>query len=74
MVESFRSVIAALLSLPIPPNAAISGHAATGELVLALSHDYVLMRRDRGFLYTSEVYLAMTLLLGSGEVQEGGYW
>ncbi|KAL0007304.1 hypothetical protein SO802_008806 [Lithocarpus litseifolius] len=53
---------AALLSLPIPTIVVVLGHAAAGELVLALSHDYVLMRRDRSFLYMSEVDLAMTLL------------
>nr|POF01749.1 hypothetical protein CFP56_06136 [Quercus suber] len=36
MVESFRSVIVALLSLPIPTIAAIYGHFATSGLVLAL--------------------------------------
>ena len=61
MVDSFKSVMSALLSLPVPTIAAISGHAAAGELVLALGHDYVLMRRDRGILYMSEVDLAMTL-------------
>uniref|UniRef100_A0A7N2LF76 Delta(3)-Delta(2)-enoyl-CoA isomerase n=2 Tax=Quercus lobata TaxID=97700 RepID=A0A7N2LF76_QUELO len=61
MVESFRSVMSALLSLPVPTIAAVSGHAAAGGLVLALGHDYVLMRRDRGFLYMSEVDLAITL-------------
>ena len=61
MVKSIKSVIAALLSFPIPTIAAVSSHAAVGGLVLALGHDYVLMRCDRGFMYTSEVDLAMTL-------------
>ncbi|XP_075643635.1 enoyl-CoA delta isomerase 2, peroxisomal-like [Castanea sativa] len=61
MVESFRSVIAALFSLPIPTIAAVSSHATVGGLVLALGHDYALMRSNRGFLYMSEVDLAMTL-------------
>ena len=61
MAQSFRSVIAALISLPIPTVAAVSGHAAAAGLILALGHDYVLMRRDRGFLYMSEVDLAITL-------------
>ena len=61
MVKSVRSVIAALLSFPIPTIVAVSGHAAASGLVLALGHDYVLMSCERGFLYTSEVDLAMTL-------------
>ncbi|XP_075633569.1 enoyl-CoA delta isomerase 3-like [Castanea sativa] len=36
MVESFRSIIVALLFLPIQTIAAVSGHAAAGGLVLAL--------------------------------------
>ncbi|XP_050282819.1 enoyl-CoA delta isomerase 2, peroxisomal-like [Quercus robur] len=61
MVESFRSVVVALLSLPILTNATVSGHAAASGVVLTLGHDYVLMRHDRGFLYMSEVDLAITL-------------
>nr|POE70845.1 enoyl-coa delta isomerase 3 [Quercus suber] len=53
MVESFRSIMSALLSLPIPTIAAVSGHATASGLVLALGHDYVLIRYDRGFLYMS---------------------
>ena len=49
MVESFRSIMFAFLSLPIPTIVAVSGHATAGGMALALGHDYVLMRRDRGF-------------------------
>ncbi|KAK7847182.1 enoyl-coa delta isomerase 3, partial [Quercus suber] len=42
MVESFGSVMSALLSLPVPTISAVSGHAAAGGLVLALGHDYPL--------------------------------
>lgn len=38
-----------------------TGHAAAAGLLFALSHDYVLMRRDRGVLYMSEVDMGMTL-------------
>ena len=54
MVESFRSIMSALLSLPVPTITTVSSHAATDELVLTLGHDYILMRRDHGFLYMSE--------------------
>ncbi|KAB1219146.1 Carnitinyl-CoA dehydratase [Morella rubra] len=60
MVDSFRPVAAALLSLPMPTIAAVSGHAAAAGFLLALSHDYFLMRRDRGVLYMSEVDLGLT--------------
>lgn len=60
MVESFKPVVAALLSLPMPTIAAVTGHAAAAGLLLALSHDYVLVRSDRGVLYMSEVDLGLT--------------
>ncbi|MBA0849385.1 hypothetical protein Goshw_015378 [Gossypium schwendimanii] len=61
MVDLFKPVIAALLSLPMPTVAAITGHAAAGGFVLALSHDYLIMRKDRGVLYMSEVDIALTI-------------
>lgn len=60
MVESFRPVVSALLSLPMPTVAAVSGHAAAAGFLLALSHDYILMKRDRAVLYMSEVDLGLT--------------
>lgn len=48
MVAVFKPVVAALLSLPMPTIAAINGHAAAAGFMLALSHDYILMRSDKG--------------------------
>ncbi|OVA07444.1 Crotonase superfamily [Macleaya cordata] len=61
MVESFKPIVADLLSLPLPTIAAVSGHAAAAGFILALSHDYVLMRKDRGVLYMSEIDIGGTL-------------
>lgn len=61
MVQIFKPVVAELLSLPMPTIAAISGHAAAAGFLLALSHDYLIMRRDRGVLYMSEVDLGLSL-------------
>lgn len=61
MVESFRPVVAAMMDLPMPTVAAVNGHAAAAGLTLALSHDYVIMRRDKGVLYMSEVDIGLTL-------------
>ncbi|WVY98904.1 hypothetical protein V8G54_031055 [Vigna mungo] len=61
MSNSLRPVLAALFSLPIPTVAAVSGHAAAAGAVLALAHDHVLMRGDRGVLYMPEVDLGITL-------------
>ncbi|KAL1806449.1 hypothetical protein ACET3Z_029517 [Daucus carota] len=61
MVELFRPVVADLMDLPMPTVAAVTGHAAAAGMVLALSHDHVLMRRDRGIMYMSEVDIGLTL-------------
>ncbi|XP_071700481.1 enoyl-CoA delta isomerase 2, peroxisomal-like [Rutidosis leptorrhynchoides] len=57
----FKALVADLISLPMPTIAVVTGHAAGGGLVLALCHDYVLMRRDRGVLYMSEVDVGMSM-------------
>ncbi|KAK1379875.1 enoyl-CoA delta isomerase 2, peroxisomal-like [Heracleum sosnowskyi] len=60
MVELFRPVVKDLIALPMPTIGAITGHAAAAGLVLALSHDHVFMRRDRGVMYMSEVDIGLT--------------
>lgn len=55
MDNLLRSVVSDLLSLPMPTLAAVTGHASAAGYILALAHDYVLMRSDRGFLYMSEL-------------------
>ncbi|KAK1378087.1 enoyl-CoA delta isomerase 1, peroxisomal-like [Heracleum sosnowskyi] len=61
MSLKLRSVIKDLLSLPMPTIAAITGHASAAGAILALSHDYVYMRKDRGFIYMSEVDIGLKL-------------
>ncbi|CAA6661147.1 unnamed protein product [Spirodela intermedia] len=55
MTSAFQRTLAALISLPMPTVAAVTGHAAAAGFFLVLAHDYALMRADRGFLYMSEV-------------------
>ncbi|XP_071938061.1 enoyl-CoA delta isomerase 2, peroxisomal-like [Coffea arabica] len=61
MVEIFKPLVADLISLPMPTIAAITGHAAAAGLMLAVSHDYITMRSDKGVLYMSELDIGMTL-------------
>lgn len=61
MTELLKPVVAALLNLPMPTIAALTGHAAAGGFVLAMSHDYVIMRRDRGVIYMSEVDIGLSM-------------
>ncbi|KAL9670146.1 hypothetical protein QQ045_007697 [Rhodiola kirilowii] len=60
MVECFKPVVAELISLPMPTIAAVTGHAAAAGFALALCHDYVLMRSDKGLMYMSELDIGMT--------------
>ncbi|KAJ8765991.1 hypothetical protein K2173_020507 [Erythroxylum novogranatense] len=50
-----QSLISDFISLPMPTIAAVTGHASAAGMILALSNDYVLMRKERGFLYMSEM-------------------
>ena len=60
LVNNFKPIIADLLSLPMPTIAAVSGHAAAAGFMLAISHDYVLMKNDRSVLYMSELDIGLT--------------
>ncbi|KAK2978102.1 hypothetical protein RJ640_009266 [Escallonia rubra] len=55
------SLVKDLISLPMPTVAAVSGHASAAGFVLALCHDYVLMRKDRGYLYVSELDIGLVI-------------
>ncbi|XP_022746653.1 enoyl-CoA delta isomerase 1, peroxisomal-like [Durio zibethinus] len=59
MSSKLRALINDLISFPMPTIAAITGHACAAGLILALSHDYIVMRKDRGFLYMSEMNIGM---------------
>ncbi|KAL5733273.1 hypothetical protein ACOSQ2_032965 [Xanthoceras sorbifolium] len=61
MSLKLRSVVAEFISLPLPTIAAVTGHASAAGLILALSHDYIFMRRDRGFLYMSELDIGLKI-------------
>ncbi|XP_071715349.1 enoyl-CoA delta isomerase 2, peroxisomal-like [Rutidosis leptorrhynchoides] len=61
MVNLFKQLITDFISLPMPTIACVTGHAAAAGLILTISHDYVLMRRDRGVLCMSEIDLGLTL-------------
>ncbi|KAJ4722640.1 enoyl-CoA delta isomerase 2, peroxisomal-like [Melia azedarach] len=61
MVEAFKPVVAAMISLPMPTIAAVNGHAAAAGFLLALSHDYIIMKRDKSVLYMSEMDIGLTL-------------
>ncbi|XP_042515429.1 enoyl-CoA delta isomerase 2, peroxisomal-like [Macadamia integrifolia] len=59
--SKFKELTTEIISLPLPTIAAISGHASAGGFILALCHDYILMRKDRGVLYMSELDISFPL-------------
>ena len=48
-VDRIHAMFAKVLTLPVPTVAAVNGHAFGGGAMLALAHDYRVMRSDRGF-------------------------
>ncbi|CAL9008006.1 unnamed protein product [Prunus brigantina] len=61
MDAKLRSLVSDFISLPVPTIAAVSGHASAAGFILALSHDHLFMRRDRGFIYMSELDIELIL-------------
>jgi Delta3-Delta2-enoyl-CoA isomerase len=48
-------LLARILTLPVPTMAAVNGHAFGAGAMLAMAHDFRVMRGDRGFLCFPEV-------------------
>ncbi|MFF2083434.1 enoyl-CoA hydratase-related protein [Nocardia sp. NPDC058176] len=48
-VEAVHTLFGRVLTLPMPTVAAIGGHAFGAGAMLAIAHDYRVMRADRGF-------------------------
>jgi Delta3-Delta2-enoyl-CoA isomerase len=48
-------VLARMLTLPVPTAAAVVGHAFGAAAMLALAHDFRVMREDRGYFCLPEV-------------------
>jgi len=54
-VGRVHALLARVLTLPIPTAAAINGHAFGAGAMLAMAHDYRIMRAGRGFFCFPEV-------------------
>nr|DAD34744.1 TPA_asm: hypothetical protein HUJ06_005384 [Nelumbo nucifera] len=61
MGDGLKAIMVDLPSLPMPTIAAVLGHAAAVGFMLALSHDYVLMRKDKEILYMSDLDIGLSL-------------
>lgn len=65
VLRELERLVLDLLKLNMPTYAAICGHAAAGGLLFAMAHDHRMMRKDRGFLYSSAVDINFVLPPGS---------
>ncbi|XP_031499441.1 enoyl-CoA delta isomerase 3-like [Nymphaea colorata] len=65
LLASFEQVALRYLRLGVPTVAAVRGHAAGAGFLLAMAHDYRVMRRDRGFLYFAAVDVGVQIPAGS---------
>ncbi|EFJ33173.1 hypothetical protein SELMODRAFT_439227 [Selaginella moellendorffii] len=64
LVDLFHNLLDRFLCFPMPTIAAICGHAAAGGCMLALAHDYRVMRIDRGYIFMSEVEINLHMTPG----------
>ncbi|MGN0065791.1 MAG: enoyl-CoA hydratase-related protein [Nocardioides sp.] len=53
-VERIHAMYSKLLTLPVATVAAVNGHAFGGGAMLAMAHDFRVMREDRGFFCLPE--------------------
>ncbi|KAF9291666.1 hypothetical protein BGZ68_002988 [Mortierella alpina] len=62
--EIFMPMLNKILLFPLPTVACVNGHAFAGGMLMAMAHDYRVMRSDRGFMCMNEIDLPSPLPTG----------
>lgn len=65
-VDEVHGLFARALSLPVPTVAACQGHVFAAGAMLALAHDFRVMRADRGYFCLPEVDISIPFTPGMG--------
>lgn len=63
-VTRVEDLFARILTLPVPTVAAVNGHAFGAGAMLAMAHDYRVMREDRGYFCFPEVDIHIPFTVG----------
>jgi len=63
-LDQTERLIGAVLKAGVPTVAAIQGHCFAGGAMLALAHDYLIMREDRGYICLPEADLGLPFTPG----------
>lgn len=63
-LDQTERLIGRILGLGVPTVAAIQGHCFAGGAMLALAHDFILMREDRGYFCLPEADLGLPFTPG----------
>jgi enoyl-CoA hydratase/carnithine racemase len=70
-VATVQALLARVLTLPVPTVAAVNGHAFGAGAMLAMAHDFRIMRADRGYFCFPEVDLGMPFSPGMAALLQG---
>ena len=70
-VIDVHAVLARVLAMSLPTVAAVQGHAFAGGGMLALAHDFRVMRADRGFFCLPEVDINIPFSRGMSALIQG---
>lgn len=70
-VAKVHGLLARMLAFPTPTVAAIPGHAFAGGAMLALAHDFRVMRADRGYFCLPEVDINIPFTPGMAALIQG---